>query len=197
MGARAPLKTPGEIVTDYSYRFCPSCGHGLEGHERAGQQRRICPSCEWVHWDNPLPVLAGLIEIEGQILLARNASWPEKMFALITGFMERGESPEAGMARELKEETNLDVVRMGLIGVYEFTRKNEVIIAYHVEATGQVQLSEELVEYRLVAPHRLRPWRQGTGQAMADWMRARQLPVEFIDLPSSVRQMVEPAASGE
>jgi hypothetical protein len=26
----------------------------------------------------------------------------------------------------------------------------------------------------------------GTGLAMADWMRARQLPVEFIDLPARV-----------
>ena len=72
---------------------------------------------------------------------------------------------------------------MTLIGVYEFMRKNEVIIAYHVEATGTIVLGEELAEYRLVEPARLRPWRAGTGYAVADWMRARDLAVEFIDVP--------------
>lgn len=132
-----------------------------------------------------MPVLAALVEVEGQILLARNAAWPEKMFALITGFMESGETPEQGVARELKEETNLDALEVTLIGVYEFIRKNELIIAYHVRAAGEIRLSEELVEFRLIDPEKLRPWRAGTGYAMADWMRARGLTVEFIDLPST------------
>ena len=107
------------------------------------------------------------------------------MFALITGFIERGETPEEGVARELKEETNLDADEIRLIGVYEFIRKNEVILAYHVKASGEIRLSPELVEYRLVAPEKLRPWRAGTGYAMADWMRARGLPVEFLDWPTT------------
>lgn len=151
----------------------------------AGKIRLACPDGHWTHWDNPLPVLAALVEIEGRILLARNAAWPEKMFALITGFMERGETPEQGIARELKEETNLDADAIALIGVYEFIRKNEVIIAFHVKASGEISLSEELVDYRLIAPEKLRPWRAGTGYAMADWMRARGLPVEFFDMPSA------------
>jgi NAD+ diphosphatase len=168
-------------VADSAFRFCPQCATALLERDYAGRLRMLCPNCEWVHWDNPLPVLAALIEYEGRVLLARNSAWPAHMFALVTGFMERGETPEAGMAREIKEETNLDVERMSLIGVYEFTRKNEVIIAYHVEARGTIQLGEELVDFRLIAPERLRPWRAGTGYAMADWMRARGLPVEFID----------------
>jgi NAD+ diphosphatase len=41
-----------------------------------------------------------------------------------------------------------------------------------------------LVDYRLIVPEKLRPWRAGTGYAMADWMRARGLPVEFMDWPT-------------
>ncbi len=148
-----------------------------------GKVRLACPDGHWTHWDNPLPVLAALVEYEGKMLLARNAAWPEKMFALITGFMERGETPEQGIARELKEETNLDADEIHLIGVYEFVRKNEVIIAYHVKASGTIRLSEELVDYRLVAPEKLRPWHAGTGYAVADWMRARGLEVQFIEFP--------------
>jgi NADH pyrophosphatase NudC (nudix superfamily) len=172
-------------MTSGDWRFCPACATPLEPRDSGGRMRQACPKCHFVHWDNPLPVLAALVEYDGRILLARNAAWTNGMFALVTGFLEQGETPEAGMARELKEETNLDVDRMTLIGVYEFMRKNELIIAYHVEASGTIALNDELAEFRLVAPERLRPWRAGTGYAMADWMRARGLPVEFIDLPSA------------
>lgn len=167
-------------------QFCPLCAAPLIERADAGEAGKIrlaCPDGHWTHWDNPLPVLAALVEVEGRILLARNAAWPEKMFALITGFMERGETPEQGISRELKEETNLDAQEISLIGVYEFIRKNEVIIAYHVKASGDIRLSEELVDYRMIAPEKLRPWRAGTGYAVADWMQARGLTVEFIDLP--------------
>jgi len=166
------------------HRYCPHCATELELRESSGRVRPVCPNGDYVQWNNPLPVLAALVEYQGRILLARNAGWPEGRFALVTGFMEADETPEAGIARELKEETNLDVDRLALIGVYEFMRKNELIIAYHVEASGTIELNEELVDFRLVAPERLRPWRAGTGYAMADWMRARNLPVEFIDLPA-------------
>ncbi|WP_408058508.1 NUDIX domain-containing protein [Undibacterium curvum] len=165
-------------------RYCPVCAQTLT--ERAdsgegGKLRLACPDGHWTHWDNPLPVLAALVEYEGKILLARNAAWPEKTFALITGFMERDETPEQGVARELKEETNLQAEQISLIGVYEFMRKNELIIAYHVRASGEIRLSEELIEYRLIAPEKLRPWRAGTGLAMADWMRTQGLEPVFTD----------------
>jgi hypothetical protein len=57
-----------------------------------------------------------------------------------------------------------------------------VIIAYHVVGEGTIELGEELAEYRLIEPAKLRPWPMGTGYALADWMRARGLAVEFLAL---------------
>ncbi len=165
------------------YQYCVRCATALVQRSIAEKMRHQCPACDWVHWNNPLPVLAAIVEYNGHILLARNAAWPPGMFALITGFMEAGETPEQGITRELKEETNLDATSCELVGVYEFMRKNELIIAYHVRATGVVTLSEELLEYKLVAFDKLKPWRSGTGYAVADWMTKQGLPVEFIELP--------------
>ncbi len=95
------------------------------------------------------------------------------MFGLVTGFLERDETPEEAVAREVKEELDLDAQQVSLIGVYPFQRKNEVIIAYHVVATGEVRLNEELAEYRLVAPEKLRPWDFGTGLALREWLLRR------------------------
>lgn len=167
------------------YRFCPCCATPLVRKVLGERERATCPACSWVHWDNPAPVVAALIEVDGKILLARNRAWPEKMFALVTGFLERDETPREAVEREVAEETSLRTTAATLIGVYEFTRKNEIIIAYHVEAEGEICLGEELIDFRLIEPARLRPWPLGTGLAMADWMRARGHPVEFLAFPSA------------
>lgn len=166
------------------WRFCPHCAEPLARGVYGERERAACTACAWVHWDNPTPVVAAVIEYEGRVLLARNRDWPPKMFALVTGFLERDESPATAVLREVKEETDLDGEVGSLIGVYDFARLNQVIIAYHVPARGTVRLSEELVDYRLVEPAKLRPWPLGTGQALADWMRARGLPVNFLPLPA-------------
>ena len=171
-------------------RFCLSCGAALApitAAEDSGPKRRLrCPSCGWTHWNNPTPVLAAVIECSdrgGRLLLARNAAWTGRMFALITGFMEAGETPEAGITREIAEETALQVLSLSLIGVYDFQRMNQVIIAYHALAQGEVRLSPELAEYKLFAPADVKCWPAGTGYALADWLRSRGHEPRFIELP--------------
>ncbi|OYU99626.1 MAG: NUDIX hydrolase [Burkholderiales bacterium PBB5] len=173
-----------------AFRFCPSCATALEPIEQwedGGPKTRLrCPACQWTHWNNPTPVLAAVIECAdqgGQLLLARNAAWSGRMFALITGFMEAGETPEAGITREVAEETALEVLSLSLIGVYDFQRMNQVIIAYHALARGTVRLSPELAEYRLFAPQDVKCWPAGTGYALADWLRGRGHEPQFIELP--------------
>jgi len=172
------------------YRFCPACATALEmrmAPEDSGPKERLrCPGCGWTHWNNPTPVLAAVIELadrDGQLLLARNAAWSGKMFGLITGFMEAGETPEAGIRREVAEETALAVDRLALIGVYDFQRMNQVIIAYYALARGEIRLSPELAEYRLFTPDAVRCWPAGTGYALADWLRSRGHAPQFFEFP--------------
>jgi NAD+ diphosphatase len=169
------------------YQFCPQCATGLAWIaqlEDGGEKQRLrCPACGWTHWNNPTPVLAAVIQYQDKILLARNAAWTHKMYALITGFMEAGETPRDGIAREIAEETSLRARSLDLIGVYDFQRMNQVIIAYHAECEGEVKLSPELVDYKLFAYDQVRCWPAGTGQALADWLRGRGLEPQFMELP--------------
>ena len=171
-----------------AFRYCPSCAAALAlvaMDEDGGPKTRLrCAACGYTHWNNPTPVLAAVIECtdrDGHLLLARNAAWPGRHFALITGFMEAGETPEAGIAREVAEETALAVDALALIGVYDFQRMNQVIIAYHAAARGEVRLSPELAEYKLFAPRDVKCWAAGTGCALADWLKSRGHQPQFID----------------
>lgn len=171
------------------YRFCPCCAAPLAlitGEEDGGPKQRLrCTACDFTHWNNPTPVLAAIVEVDGRVLLARNAAWQNRMLGLITGFMEAGETPEEGIRREIAEETGLTVSALSLVGVHDFQRMNQVLITYHAVAHGTVCLSPELVEYKLLTPQQVKCWRAGTGFALADWLRARGIEPVFMDvLPS-------------
>lgn len=153
-----------------AYKYCPDCAAPLAA--RAEDARAAC-ACGFVHWDNPVPVVAAIVEHEGAVILARNKVWPEKMFGLVTGFLEKEETPEDGVKREVKEELDLEPLAANFVGLYPFAQRNELIIAYHVPAEGTVRLNEELAAYRRIAPEKLRPWDFGTGLAVADWLMRR------------------------
>lgn len=184
----------------HAFNFCPNCAARLEWREQAedgGLKSRLrCPSCDFTHWNNPTPVLAAVIELtdrDGQLLLARNAAWPGKLFGLITGFMEAGETPQEGIAREVAEETSLEVQALDLIGVYDFQRMNQLIVAYHATARGEIALSPELAEYRLFHPANVRCWRAGTGYALADWLTKRGHTPQWMDLPTRPQSVSSPS----
>jgi len=143
--------------------------------EAGGLPRPTCPdeACGFVLWDNPVPVVAALVEYEGRVVLARNVAWPENAFGLVTGFLERDEAPEHAVAREVTEELGLVVTAVRLVGLYPFSRMNQLLIAYHVVAQGRIVLNEELAEVRLIEPGRLRPWDFGTGLAVSGWLAGR------------------------
>jgi NADH pyrophosphatase NudC (nudix superfamily) len=158
-------------------KYCLYCGCALATKNINGRDYGACPAgdCEFVHWDNPLPVVAAVIEHEGNVLLARNKAWPPKIFGLITGFLEKGESPESAVLREVKEELGLDGEISSMIGVYPFLQQNQIIIAYHITAAGEIKMGEELEEVIPVPPEKLRPWEFGTGLAVKDWLKKRGL----------------------
>lgn len=177
-----------------AFAFCPRCAKPLSDRAIADDGgtvvRRACPeeACGFVQWGNPTPAVGALVEHEGEIILARNRAWPEGWFALVTGYLEAREDPKAAVAREVKEELGLDVTESHLIGNYIFERKNEIMLCYHAVATGTLALGDEIVECQRYKPADLKPWPRATGFAVADWMRARSLPVEFVDFAAPAKR---------
>lgn len=171
------VPTPSRCYLLEAMRFCPRCATALTLRGTGGPERLACPApdCGFVFYDNPLPVVAGLVEHQGEVLLVRSVGWPETWYGLVTGFLERGEEPEAGVLREVREELGLEARVVGPIGVYTFAERNELILAYHLEAQGEIRLGAELAGLKRVHPDRLRPWPFGTGHAVRDWLERRRV----------------------
>ena len=165
------------------FTYCPWCTASLSDQTIQGEARRACSKqCGFVFYDNPTPVVAAVVEHEGKVVLARNRAWPVAFYGLITGFLERGEAPEEGALRELKEELGLLGDKPSLIGAYPFQQMNQVILAYHVVARGVIKLGDELADFRSVPLAECKAWSAGTGFALRDWLRARGHEPAMLDL---------------
>ncbi len=151
--------------------------------ERTKDRIECSAACGFVNYDNPTPVAAMVVEYEGQVVLAHNRAWKGDFYGLITGFVDRQEAPADCAVREVKEELDLDAEPPTLIGVYGFDRLNQVIIGYHVKATGTITLNEELDRYRLMDPAECVAWPTGTGYALRDWLRTKGHEPEMLKLP--------------
>jgi NADH pyrophosphatase NudC (nudix superfamily) len=153
-------------------RYCPQCARELDQRQVDGRTRKVCPdaACGYVHWGNPTPVVAAIVQRDDDVLLVRPPSFPPKVFGLVTGFLEADEAPDAGVLREVEEELGLTGEVVSLVGLYPFAAMNQLLIVYHVRVAGEVVLGDELEDVKPVAVAKLKPWAFGTGLALADWL---------------------------
>ena len=163
------------------FKYCPMCASPLT--ETRPERFECSDGCGFVNYDNPTPVAAVVVEYEHHIVMAHNRSWPGTFNGLITGFVDHAEAPADCAVREVKEELDLDASPASLIGVYPFERMNQVIIGYHVQATGTISLNEELDAFKLMSPEDCVAWPTGTGYALRDWLRSQGHEPEMMKLP--------------
>jgi NAD+ diphosphatase len=157
-------------------RHCGRCG-GVLAPVAGKPGQRVCENapCGEITYLSPIPVVAAIVERRGAIILVRGHGWPESWYGLVTGFLEPEESPEAAARREVGEELGLTVTESRLIGAYPFARMNQVIIAYHMPAEGEIVLDQtELAGFKEVPADKLRPWDFGTGAAVRDFLEQRR-----------------------
>lgn len=154
------------------------CEKPLQHSSRHGVPSVSCASCGFCQYDNPVAIAAALIETDEGIVLVRGHGWPEKAYGLVTGYIQNGESPASAAVREVKEELGLTAEIDHLIGVFPFAELNQILICYHLTASGVIQLSEEIVDVKSVPREKLRGWDFGSGIAVKEWLKTHGTDVE-------------------
>jgi NAD+ diphosphatase len=148
-------------------RFCLHCGAALEQRLVDREPRNACTACAYVHFDNPVAVAGVIVRRAEEVLLVRQPQGAQ--FVLVSGFLEAFESAEDAAAREVKEETGLDVTIERVLGSYSCRPigKNMVFIVCVARVTGgELRVSDELADARWFPLDALPDW-------PADWPVAR------------------------
>jgi len=96
-----------------THGYCAKCGAATEV-SMAGWQRQ-CPVCATRHFPRTDPVVIMLVTHGNSVLLGRSPGWPEGMFSLLAGFVEPGETLEMAVRREVLEETNVVIGKVGYL----------------------------------------------------------------------------------
>jgi len=108
-GVEAPTFAAALSLANWHRRhgYCSVCGAATEPNR--GGWSRICRSCGSEHYPRVDPVVIMLAEHDGRLLLGRQPQYPPGRYSALAGFVEPGESIEAAVARELKEEAGIAV----------------------------------------------------------------------------------------
>ena len=156
--------------------YCARCGTLTEVHDRGGRPRPVCPACGWVYYAKNATGAALAVIEDDRVLLVRRAHEPYKgQWMLPAGFVEYGEFAEETIVREAEEETGLEVVVIGLWGLYFGTddpRNVAHLAVYEARRVGgTLQAGDDADEVAFFARGEL-PAKiafQGHRRALADW----------------------------
>ncbi len=114
-----------------THQFCGRCGGVMQDHpsDRAKQ----CPQCRLINYPRLSPSIIVLVTRGEEMLLARNAAWPNGMYSTLAGFVEAGESIEQTVHREVLEEVGLNVGKLRYFGSQSWPFPNSLMLGFHAE----------------------------------------------------------------
>ncbi|WP_150912688.1 NAD(+) diphosphatase [Marinobacter halotolerans] len=156
--APAELLSTGFQVLQWwrDHQFCGRCGSTTQSHPR--ERARWCEICSIPWYPRLAPCIIVVIRRGDTLLLARSSRIKRHFFSLIAGFVEPGESIEAAVAREVKEETGLDVTGIRYQHSQPWPFPHQLMLGFFADyAGGELVLQEDEL-------------------AEADWFRPGELP---------------------
>lgn len=138
--------------------FCGVCGSPTINCEGGHFRRCSNHSCEAVHFPRTDPAIIVLIRKGGRCLLARQPGWPDRMYSVLAGFVEPGESAEAAVVRESFEEAGVRVRDIYYQSSQPWPFPCSLMLAFTAEAEDeQIRLRDnELEDARWLSAEDLR-----------------------------------------
>jgi NAD+ diphosphatase len=119
---------------DRNHRFCSRCGTPTE--LRGDERSRTCPACKYTTYPPVTPAIMILITHGRKMLLARKPTFPKERYSALAGFVEPGETLEATVIREVREEVGVEVKNIRYFGSQPWPFPHSLMVAFTADYAG-------------------------------------------------------------
>jgi len=120
---------------DYDHRYCGRCGTPTRRDPK--EAARVCPSCAFRSYPRVSPAMIVRITDGRRILLAHNRRFPGGVFSCVAGYVDPGESLEATVLREIKEEVGLDAAPPRYLSSQAWPFPHSLMLGFATTASGE------------------------------------------------------------
>ena len=133
---QAPIFAAALSLANWHRRhgFCSVCG--AQTSPNRGGWSRECGACGNEHYPRVDPVVIMLAEHDGKLLLGRSHHYPPGRYSALAGFVEPGETMEAAVAREIREEAGIEVADVRYLASQPWPFPSSLMIGAHSIALG-------------------------------------------------------------
>lgn len=133
-----------------SHQHCPNCGTPTVIEQGGWVRRCMKDSLELFPRTDPA-VIVSIIDQQDRILLGSQGTWEQNRWSILAGFVEPGESLEAAVSREMKEECGLEVSEITYRYSQSWPFPLSLMLGFTAKADSSKQLlpdGEEIVKLR-------------------------------------------------
>jgi NAD+ diphosphatase len=117
------------------HRYCGLCGSPTRSEEAGHMRRCTNPACNTMHFPRTDPAVIMLVTDGDRALLGRNKNFPlPGMYSTLAGFVEPGESLEDAVAREVREESGIEVAAVHYHSSQPWPFPANIMLGFHAEA---------------------------------------------------------------
>ncbi len=128
-----------------THQYCGRCGAGTV--YSATDRALHCPECGLSHYPRLSPAVIVLVHRGDEVLLGRSNRFPNAFYSVLAGFVEPGEALEETVAREVYEESGIQVKDISYFGSQPWPFPNSLMIGFTADyAGGEIELRDDEIE---------------------------------------------------
>lgn len=137
------------LVWRARHRHCGVCGAPTAPRSAGHVLQCTSASCGTQVFPRLDPAIIVLVTHGDRALLGRQPSWPQGRYSTLAGFVEAGESLEAAVVREVREETGAHVHSVTYFSSQPWPFPASLMLGFHAQAPEEpIQLDGELEDAR-------------------------------------------------